>query len=125
MIWAPRASGISRPAENSKVWCSGSTESIPSLTPNSKTRDSSDTMKVKLRWLSITPLGLPVVPEVKISEATVSGCTRAMQGLAALLLHLLVEEGEHLLEPPHPGGQAGLAQGPHQAGPLLAAGRRR
>ena len=35
--------------------------------------DSSDTMKVKLRCVSITPLGLPVVPEVKIDEASASG----------------------------------------------------
>ena len=61
---------------NSKVWCSGSTDSIPSLTPNSKIFDSSDTMKVKLRWVSITPLGLPVVPEVKISDASASGLAR-------------------------------------------------
>ena len=61
---------------NSKVWCSGSTDSIPSLTPNSKIFDSSETMKVKLRWVSITPLGLPVVPEVKINDASASGLER-------------------------------------------------
>ena len=76
MIWAPWASGTSRPVANSKVWCSGSTDSIPSLTPNSNIFDSSDTMKVKLRWVSITPLGLPVVPEVKISDASASGLER-------------------------------------------------
>ena len=67
------------------MWCSGSTDSIPSLTPNSKIFDSSDTMKVKFRWVSITPLGLPVVPEVKISDAIASGLWRRTS-LRALLL---------------------------------------
>ncbi len=63
---------------------SGSTESIPSLVPNSNTFDSSDTMKVKLRWVSITPLGFPVVPEVKMSEATASGfCRRSSARLCS------------------------------------------
>ena len=46
---------------------------MPSLTPNSNTFDSSETMKVRLRWVSMTPLGLPVVPEVNSSDATASG----------------------------------------------------
>ncbi len=76
VICAPCASGTSRPVANSNVWCSGSTDSIPSLTPNSKIFDSSDTMNVKFRWVSITPLGLPVVPDVKISDASASGLCR-------------------------------------------------
>ena len=42
----------------------------------SKTDDSIETMLVRLRCESITPFGWPVVPEVKISEATLCACTR-------------------------------------------------
>ena len=43
----------------------------------SKTEESIETMLVKLRCESITPLGRPVVPEVNINEATDCAVTRA------------------------------------------------
>ena len=54
----------------------GSTESTPSLVLMSKTDESIETMLVRLRCESITPLGRPVVPEVKISEARDWAVTR-------------------------------------------------
>ena len=70
VICAPRLIGVRKPVENSNVWCKGSTDSTPSLVSMSKTDDNIETMLVRLRCESITPFGRPVVPEVKISDAT-------------------------------------------------------
>ncbi len=42
----------------------------------SNTDDNIETMLVRLRCESITPFGWPVVPEVKMSEATLCACAR-------------------------------------------------
>ena len=54
------------------MWWSGSTERTPSLVSMSKTDESIETMFVKFLCESMTPFGCPVVPDVKMSEAT--GC---------------------------------------------------
>ena len=60
----PRESGSNMPQVNSKVWCSGSTESTRSPWVSGNTGASAATSAVKLPCVSITPLGVPVVPEV-------------------------------------------------------------
>ncbi len=77
VIDAPCTSGIRKPAENSNVWCSGSTDRRPSCAYSVKHADSFAAIAVKFLWLSITPLGWPVVPDVKITEAIVSPLTCA------------------------------------------------
>ena len=76
-------------------------------------------MKVKLRWVSITPLGLPVVPEVKISEATVSGACLRPATSARSLLDRSGRQLEHLLERPDPRGQPASRSAARQAAALL------
>ncbi len=46
---------------------------------STKTRESIDTSAVKLPWVSITPLGAPVLPEVKKIAAS---ALRSISGLA-------------------------------------------
>jgi hypothetical protein len=77
VICAPRASGVKKPVENSKVWCKGRTERTPSCVVMSNTDESIETMFVKFLCESMTPFGVPVVPEVKMREATDWACTRA------------------------------------------------
>ena len=50
----------------SKMWHSGRNESARSSGPSTfaKTREAASTFETMLAWLSITPLGRPVVPEV-------------------------------------------------------------
>ena len=72
-------SGIRKPAENSNVWCSGSTDEqlVVLVEVNSGQLRHID---VKFLCVSITPLGGPVVPDVKISDASASPfgrCTSA------------------------------------------------
>ncbi len=72
MIDAPCTSGIRKPAENSNVWCSGRTLSSLSCLYSENSDDSLLTIDVKFLCVSITPFGVPVVPLVKISDASVS-----------------------------------------------------
>jgi hypothetical protein len=48
----------------------GKTESVPSVMSISKTDESIDTIFVKFLCESITAFGVPVVPDVKIKDAT-------------------------------------------------------
>ena len=54
------------------MWCSGRTLSTPSPTRRSKSPASFAASEAKFRCVSSTPLGLPVVPLVKSTEATSS-----------------------------------------------------
>ncbi len=116
MICAPRLNGVRKPVENSNVWWSGSTESMPSVVSISKTDESIETMLVKFRCESITPLGCPVVPEVKMSEATVFGETFGGQQRDALVFGRLVGQLEDLVKRQRRVSKPGL-------GELLAEGR--
>ena len=70
MICVPFENGVQNPAENSKVWCIGNTDKTPSVRSISRTEESIEIMLVKFLCESITAFGVPVVPEVKIRDAT-------------------------------------------------------
>ncbi len=67
---------------NSKVWCSGSTLSSPCPTRRSNSVASFEAREAKLRWVSSTPFGFPVVPLVKRREATSSAAAVLCSGCA-------------------------------------------
>ena len=87
------------------MWCSGSTRQQPSLHIDLNSDDSFATIDVKFLCVSITPLGVPVVPDVKISDASVSGLSLRCSALSALLLDVELRQLERLLKRPHLGGR--------------------
>ena len=74
MIWAPRLNGVKNPVEIRRYDAEGEL-TTPSFVVISRPEEHRHhTGKVSVR--GITPFGLPVVPEVKISDATDCICTR-------------------------------------------------
>ena len=61
---APWDRGINMPHVNSKAWCRGSTLSSRSLVFSGNSVAMLASMAQKLPWVSMTPLGSPVVPDV-------------------------------------------------------------
>ena len=70
VICVPFEKGVKKPAENSKVWCIGRTDKTPSEMSISKTLDNIEIILTKFLCDNITAFGVPVVPLVKISDAT-------------------------------------------------------
>ena len=66
----------------------------------SNTDDSIETMLVRLRCESITPLGRPVVPEVKISEASDCAVTRCGSSAMRSSSVCFIRQRKHLIERP-------------------------
>ena len=60
--------GKRKPAVHSKVWCIGRTERNRSW-PMSTAMEQAMQSETMFQWVSITPFGTPVVPEVKIIAA--------------------------------------------------------
>ena len=69
----PEASGASIVTANALMWYSGSTPSTRSSADSACSAAIDSAFATRLACVSITPLGWPVVPEVYISSAVVSG----------------------------------------------------
>ena len=65
------------------MWYSGSTASTRSVGSSPCSALMAAALAARLAWVSITPLGRPVVPEVYISRANVSGAGAGASASAA------------------------------------------
>jgi len=72
---APAISGASRPGFSPYMWESGRIERRRVSRPIGTTASVVSALVVTLRWLSMTPFGSPVVPDVKTTTARLSGST--------------------------------------------------
>ena len=69
----PWDSGASMVTAKALMWYSGSTASTRSWARSACSALMAAALAARLAWVSITPLGCPVVPEVYISSAIASG----------------------------------------------------
>ncbi|MCY1231705.1 hypothetical protein D9M68_620090 [compost metagenome] len=70
----PCTSGAIAVTTRPLMWYSGSVASTRSPAPSACSRLTLAPLAARLRWVSSTPLGVPVVPEVYISSAGWCGC---------------------------------------------------